>query len=153
MNEQMDLLQGQPCGRCGHGRNEHGRVPRESSACGHIGDPCDCPIFTTGQMLKAEGQALALSPDSLDLWRRKFRYWAGILADTPGRYFTSEDVVDLVGLPTGGRAMNANNAVGAMMNALARKGVIVKTSERRPSRRASSHGAELVVWKGSGDRG
>jgi len=42
--------------------------------------------------------------------------------------------------------MNANNAVGAMMNAMARRKVIVKTSMRRQSARASSHGREIAVW-------
>jgi hypothetical protein len=63
-----------------------------------------------------------------------------------GRSFTSEDVIDVVGLPRTDGTMNANNAVGAMMNAMARRKVIVKTSMRRQSARASSHGREIAVW-------
>lgn len=97
---------------------------------------------------KDRGTALALSPQRLDEWRQEFTRvvttWARL-----GQTFTSEDVVDAVGLPAGEHGTNRNNAVGAMMNALARRGVIRKTAKRVPSRRPSSHGAELIVWTGA----
>lgn len=97
---------------------------------------------------KDRGTALALSPETLDEWRERFRRAVEALA-RDGRTFTSEDVVDLVGLPAGEHGTNRNNAVGAMMNGLARRGVIRKTDRRVPSARPSSHGAELIVWAGA----
>lgn len=121
---------------------EHCVCPR-----GSMGHTVPCPDCerAAGQKAKEEGMALALSPDPLTEWKAAFRStvttWAG-----QGKRFTSEDVTDYIGLPSGAKGMNANNAVGAMMNALARKGIIRKTYHREPSRRPSSHGAELVVW-------
>jgi len=106
----------------------------------------------TGEQLKQEGMQLALMPESIDDWKQRFRAAAEYLADT-GAGFTSEDVIYITGLPTGDIGMNANNAVGAMMNALARKGVIKKTQLRRQSKRPTSHGAELVVWAGTSNIG
>jgi hypothetical protein len=40
--------------------------------------------------------------------------------------FTSEDVTAVVGFPSGGRAMHANNAVGALFGIAARDGIIRK---------------------------
>lgn len=94
---------------------------------------------------KADGMALALKPATLDEWRERFR--SHVADRAPGATFTSEDVVDAVGLPTGEHGMNRNNAVGAMMSGLARRGLIRKTSRRVPSARPSSHAAELVVWE------
>jgi len=98
--------------------------------------------------LKEEGMKRALSPPELTEWKIRFRECTWKLAQS-GQMFTSEDVIAVVGLPAGEVAINANNAVGAMMNGLAKSGVIVKTQERRKSRRPNSHGAELAVWIGS----
>jgi hypothetical protein len=65
------------------------------------------------------------------------------------RAFTSEDVTQLAGLPSGDVKSNANNAVGALMNAAARKQLIVKTGRRVPSTRVTSHAAELTEWIGA----
>lgn len=100
-----------------------------------------------GGVLKEYGMALALMPETLEEWKEEFTKAATWLA-SGHETFTSEDVLDLVGLPSGTIKSNANNAVGAMMNGLARRGVIGKTGERRPSQRPSSHGAELTVWAG-----
>lgn len=106
----------------------------------------------SGNDLKQQGMQLALMPESLDDWKSRFREAATYLAST-GAGFTSEDVIYITGLPTGDIAMNANNAVGAMMNALARKGVIEKTARRKQSKRPTSHGAELIVWAGTSSIG
>jgi len=98
-------------------------------------------------ILKDEGMSKALAKEGLDGWKDEFYKAAQYLCDC-GDSFTSEDVLDLVGLPSGTIKSNANNAVGAMMNGMARKGVIRKTGERRLSKRPSSHGAELTVWVG-----
>ena len=96
---------------------------------------------------KRAGQAIALSKPALDLWKAKFKESVRAFARTR-QPFTSEDVIAVVGLPCGDVAMNANNAVGAMMTALAKRGVICKTGNRVQSRRKSSHGAELTEWIG-----
>lgn len=92
---------------------------------------------------KARGQSHALS--AAHEYRNRFRLAVVLLCMNRER-FTSEDVVERVGLPTGEVGINHNNAVGAMMTGLARQGIIRKTGERRASRRPSSHGAELIVW-------
>ena len=99
---------------------------------------------------KAEGQAQVLSSETQAEWRARFEAEVRRLADGH-QLFTSEDVVDLVGMPSSAHGMNRNNAVGAMMTGLARKGIIRKTDRREPSRRPSSHGAEIVVWTGVED--
>lgn len=104
-----------------------------------------------GFILKDNGMTLALAADDITEWKRRFDDAARYLAST-GAPFTSEDVTSITGLPRN-TGTNANNAVGAMMNALARKGVIRKTGERKPSRRPSSHGAELTAWRGTSSIG
>jgi hypothetical protein len=98
-----------------------------------------------GQDAKKAGMALALMPDRIADWKANFR--AYVTNSRAGERMTSEDVVAVVGLPTGEVSKDANNAVGAMMNGLAKRGVIRKTSIRVPSRRRTSHGAELIVWE------
>lgn len=56
--------------------------------------------------------------------------------------FTSEDVLALVGLPPGNP-----NAVGARMNASARKGLIRRVGIRK-GRRASAHARNISEWVG-----
>jgi hypothetical protein len=80
-------------------------------------------------------------------WRDRFDLTIRRLADF-GYPFTSEDVIAHVGLPTKTIGKDQNNSVGALMNAAGRRGTIVKTGKRVPSRRPSSHGAELTEWVG-----
>ena len=101
-----------------------------------------------GRALKERGMQLALSPDRLAEWKREFKRTVVELASA-GDPFTSEDVVERIGLPTGEIALHANNAVGAMMNAMARKKIIKKTGYHWQSRRPASHGAEITVWEGA----
>ena len=81
-------------------------------------------------------------------WKDRFDLTIRRLADS-GYPFTSEDVTAAAGLPRGFIQGNRNNAVGAMMNAAARRGTIRKTGKRVPSRRPTSHGAELAQWVGA----
>lgn len=101
-----------------------------------------------GLDLKRGGQAIAVAPNALEDWKRRFKTSLAKWAAT-GHSFTSEDVIAIVGLPCGDIAMNANNAVGAMMTAAAKAGLIRKTGNRVQARRASSHGAELTEWIGA----
>jgi len=105
------------------------------------------PVSEDGLILKEEGIALALSRHALFEWKREFRRVVRMLAKK-GSPFTSEDVLEYTGLPNGDITTNANNAVGAMMNAMAKEGWIRKTNERSKATRPTSHGRELAVWVG-----
>lgn len=114
----------------------------------------DCPMYVgrrgnlaAGLDAKAHGMGNALL-GTKEEWRAAFRLHAAALARS-GKPFTSEDVVAGVGLPAGGVSKDRNNAVGAMMNGLARAHTIRKTGRRVLSRRESSHAAELVEWVGA----
>lgn len=103
----------------------------------------------TGTILKERGmgRAIANSPEG---WKEAFREEVKRQAST-GLPFTSEDVTNVIGLPAGdGAGMNANNGVGAMMNSMARQGVIVSAPNRvTESQRDSRHGSRIGVWIGS----
>lgn len=106
------------------------------------------PLFLNpaeGQHRKRTGMARALS--ARDEWRERARVAVRALAAS-GVPFTSEDVVARVGLPTGAVGTNANNAVGALVSAAARAGVIEPTGRLVASGRPSSHGATLREWRG-----
>ena len=94
------------------------------------------------------GMALALHRQGIEGW--KDRAGQTVAAMPPGMEFTADDLITLVGLPTGDPGQNANNAVGATMHALARRGVIVKTSKRVKAKRRESHARELTVWARAG---
>lgn len=100
-----------------------------------------------GLHLKERGQTQADAAEDVQAWRVAFvAAVVKLLRYNPSAQFTSEDVLERVGLPRPDGTSNANNAVGAMMSGLARRGVIRKTAKRRPSVRASSHGREIAVW-------
>lgn len=121
-------------------------VEARSSSLTVVGDPRRGDLTVRQPTSsKDEGQDLALASHAATLWKGEFQ--AVVEKMPPGRRFTSEDVTAVCGLPTGRVTYNGNNAVGAMMTALARKGIIRKTSIRVPSRRKHAHGAELIVWE------
>lgn len=98
-----------------------------------------------GEQLKLDGMELALSREDLTPWRDRYEH--AVRTFPRGHCFTSEDVTAIVGLPDGGVGVNRNNAVGAMTHALARAGLIAKTGRTTRSKRATSHAAELIVWR------
>lgn len=102
---------------------------------------------TEGKALALQGQERALAAADDD-WKAEFRAEALRLAGI-GLPFTSEDVLDTVGLPTNAIGQHKNNSVGAMMFALAREGVIVKTGTHSVSQRPQSHGREITDWVGA----
>jgi hypothetical protein len=61
--------------------------------------------------------------------------------------FTTEDVIDRVGLPRGVIGTNLNNAVGAWASREAKAGRI-RQIDTVPSRRRTSHGAKIALWIG-----
>jgi len=99
-----------------------------------------------GERLKADGMAIAVA--AVPTWAAQARWAIDILAAT-GADFTSEDLVDLVGLPRGRPGTNRNNAVGAAFSGAARRGVIHEVGRRNASRPAL-HARRLTVWRGSG---
>jgi hypothetical protein len=147
------------CEACGHPKIQH--LQTDHGCWGGTFSDCGCEHFDDGKpstaqiavakarleglVNKEHGMERALK--SYEEWQSAFRKEVRTLAATR-MPFTSEDVVEIVGLPSGEIGKDANNAVGAMMNALAKEGVIAKTGNRALSRRPSSHGAELTLWKG-----
>jgi hypothetical protein len=108
-------------------------------------DPTQLDLFTS---LEHKESGMAQARDHADhSWKDRYELTIHRLAGT-GVPFTSEDVTAHVGLPTGAIRKDRNNAVGALINAAARAGVIRKTGRRVASRRPSSHGAELSEWVG-----
>lgn len=98
-----------------------------------------------GVIRKAAGMDVALTVHKD--WQESFRETVKAFAQIP-RGFTSEDVIDKIGLPTGETGLHKNNAVGAMMSGMAANKTIKKTGNHVPSKRSSSHGAELTEWVG-----
>lgn len=147
------------CARCGHPKVQHQQT--DVGCWGGTYADCHCPFFDDGKprteeiavakarmeglVRKETGMTNALR--SYEEWQDRFRKEVRVLAATR-LPFTSEDVLQVVGLPSGQIGKDANNAVGAMMNAAAKDGVVVKTGNRRSASRPSSHGAELTEWRG-----
>lgn len=107
---------------------------------------------STGQLLQGlklrdEGMALA-EQGTREQYRKEFRAAVEKLAAT-GTPFTSEDVINIVGLPSGREGLHKNNAVGALIAGCAKRGVIVRHGDTTQSRRATSHAAELTYWIGA----
>jgi len=95
-------------------------------------------------LAKEDGMALALSRHGIDGWKAAFIH---VVESMPvGTLFTSEDIIDQIGLPSGGVRMHGNNAVGAMMSAVAKRGLAVKSGRHTRSRRRVSHATEVPVW-------
>ena len=78
-------------------------------------------------------------------WRERFDRALTYLAslDDP---FTVDDVIARAGLPRMSE-MNKNNAVGAIMSAAARRGLIRRTGYEQAGR-SLSHGRAVSVWQG-----
>jgi hypothetical protein len=104
------------------------------------------PTLFDGHVLKALGMEAAELGSAA--WAAQARAAIKHLAQQPVT-FTSEDVIDLVGLPWPDAGANRNNAVGAIMSGAARAGVIYKTGTYVETRRPSSHARIVAVWKGT----
>lgn len=77
-------------------------------------------------------------------WQQRAQLWFDLLER--GALFTSEDLTEAVGLPTGSTGLNKNNAVGAFLRNLSKMGAIVKKGSKG-SRKKRSHGASIALWK------
>lgn len=95
-------------------------------------------MFPTGEQLKREGIAL-VSEHTPNTWKVAFRDW--VMELPVGTVFTSEDVTRVVGQPP-----NHPNAVGAQINALARRGEIVLQGYVK-AKRNNQHATRIGLWK------
>lgn len=81
-------------------------------------------------------------------WADRARTW--IARRFAGETFTADDVVDAVGLPSGGLAQNGNGAVGAVF-AQARRAGLIEPIGWMESTRPTSHARPLRVWQRVGE--
>jgi len=93
-----------------------------------------------GQQLKATGMAAATRTSEPSGWVERFDRELERRA-AAGTTFTSEDVTHAVGQPP------SSGAVGARINAAARRGLIEHVGYAK-ARRPNQHGAELRTWRG-----
>lgn len=104
---------------------------------------CRCPSC------RAHKQPEQRSPQTTALdakaeWHGRARAYVKSLR--PGTLLTSEDITDVIGMPSGQIASNRNNAVGALMQSLARKGLLAKQGYTN-SKNPQAHGAVIAVWR------
>lgn len=103
----------------------------------------DQMMLPLGDIAKSVGQQEALA--RVDDWTGE-AWRCLVLLVGEGRPFTSEDLIERIGLPSGEVGTNRNNAVGAIMTSAAKQRLIRKTGQRVKARRAVSHAAELTEW-------
>lgn len=101
---------------------------------------------SSGEQRRDAGQQLALTAAGGD-WKQAAREALRDLAGS-GVPFTSEDLTDRVGLPSGDVGSNRNNAVGALMSWAVRSGLIVEVGRTR-STRPTSNAAKLSRYVGA----
>ena len=98
-----------------------------------------------GPILKATGIArvsAATSPEWMEMAMEDITHRAAY-----GYPFTSEDVTMFAGQPTDVHGNPKPNAIGAVFNAAARRGLIVRTGYQQATR-ASRHAGMISVWRG-----
>ena len=89
-----------------------------------------------------EGKAAALAAKSE--WHGRAIAW--VKAQPSGTSLTSEDMIAVIGLPSGEIGQHKNNAVGAAMGAISKTGFIEHLGYVK-SKRKASHGAVLSLWR------
>ncbi len=94
-----------------------------------------------GETLANEGSRLALITKSL--WSFDADVWFGNLAS--GERFTSEDLIDAIGLPDKSNP-NSNNAVGAKIRTWSYGGTVERVGFEK-TRRVSSHARMVTIWE------
>jgi hypothetical protein len=98
-----------------------------------------------GEKLKERGMSVAEQSEAMSgsTWAQRADATIRALA-LSREEFTSEDVTRQVGLP-----VRSSGAVGARMNAAAKRGVIAWTGRMAKARRPNQHAALLKVWRGA----
>lgn len=97
-----------------------------------------------GREARDDGMAAALA-GAPDEWGDRARRAVAHLAARRPTTFSSEDLIRLVGMPPAGDG----RAVGAILGAAARRGLIQRVGETQATRR-SQHAARIGVWIGTG---
>ncbi len=100
--------------------------------------------LTEGKVQRDKGINAALFAPGMDVWTLRAEKAVQRLL-SQGRTFTSDDVVELAGLPRIESAPNRNNAVGALFQSLAKRGVIKRVGYTK-TRRAIGHARVVSVW-------
>lgn len=95
--------------------------------------------MTYADFLRDIGMELAL--ESKPDWSARADEWFDNLVE--GTEYTSEDLVNAIGLPDNS-ALNSNNAVGAKIRSLASRSDEVGF---RKTVRTTSHSRRIVVWR------
>ena len=98
--------------------------------------------FMTCEQLKEQGTQLALDHAD-DLWLKLFQSTGKELARS-GAEFTSEDIVDFIGLPPN---ESNHNAVGAAMKSLCQLLKLTRIGFRA-SNRPESRARMIAIWQG-----
>lgn len=90
---------------------------------------------------KDSGMARAVN--AKPTWVNEAGQWIGSLER--GCRFTADDLIEAKGTPTE-VGINKNNAVGAYLNGVARRG-LTRAVGRVASRRRTNHGRFITVWE------
>lgn len=98
-----------------------------------------------GQRLAQMGTEQALYATAALPWVQRAERWLTLRVDP----FTSDHLVEDIGLPTGKPGQNANNCVGALIRAWAGRGRIERAGFVA-ARRVESHGRLVSMWRRSG---
>lgn len=99
-------------------------------------------LFDDGEHRKADGIERALAGAVTWVEMAKLAaLWIGAQRTT----FTSEDITGLIGLPRTSVGTNKNNAVGAVMSALANASMIRRHSVTK-SKNPQGHSAIITCW-------
>jgi hypothetical protein len=98
----------------------------------------------SGEQLKLDGMTQAV--DAVPDWRTRAEQALIDLARS-GEPFTSETLVERVGLPRGEVKTNRNNAVGGLIGGASRRGLIRLIGYQKAKRR-ESHAAVVGIWVG-----
>ena len=102
--------------------------------------------LTMGEKLRERGMSIAEQSEEMTVSGWNERADGAIRALALLRLpFTSEDVTKRVGLPS-----RSSGAVGARMNAAAKRGIIRWTGQMAQAQRPNQHSALLKVWRGHG---
>jgi hypothetical protein len=109
--------------------------------------PKYCPFCRVGQVAApTKPELMNWALDAKKEWTERATGALLALAES-GRQFTSDDLVEIVGLPAGATRTAANNAIGALFARYSRKHVI-QTCGVKATGRTSSHGRSIRIWVG-----
>ena len=103
---------------------------------------CRCPYCRAVKNEPEPPQRAAL--DAKSEWHAAARAYVKSLP--AGTLLTSEDITDVIGMPSGHVASNRNNAVGALMRSLSGKRLIHHDHYTK-SKNPQAHGAVIAVWR------